>query len=98
MKKILTYSSYFIFGTLVNALIAVFILPISAMCDCLYNDIKVFMIFPGSIIAGALIIFLVNMRERSGVSRNKAFLKSLFWVTFVFFILNIIKEFIPAIL
>ncbi len=92
MKKILLYILFIIVSLFVNALIAFFVLPTWAICDCLYNDVKNIIILVGPIVTAVAIIYLTHRQTKEGMNIYKAFTKSLLLVSSIFFVFNIIKD------
>lgn len=73
-KTLLRYFGYFLFTCAVMG-IAGYFPPVWAMCDCTYNYLKSFMIFPGSLFASAVIMYLTI--KKSGSSFTKSYFKNL---------------------
>ncbi|MCA9363390.1 hypothetical protein KC851_03645 [Candidatus Kaiserbacteria bacterium] len=77
-----------IIGTLVLGVVAMFVPPVWVVCKCTYNEIKSFLIFPGSFYAGLLVIFLTYLRVKKGGSFRKTFLTNLALFIIVFAMLG----------
>ena len=98
MKKHLRYIIGLTIATIVLGAVAMFVPPVWAMCICTYNEIKGFLVFPGSLFAGLIVILLTYLRVEKGKSYRKTFLISLACFVLFFgvlgFLIHPISEYI----
>lgn len=88
MKKYFPYLSGLILSTLVLGLIAFSVPPEWAMCKCTYNEIKSFLVFPGSSFASIIVILLTYLRVRSGQTFWKTLFANLIFFALLFGVLG----------
>lgn len=88
MKSILKYAAGLVIATVILGVVALFVPPVWAMCKCTYNVIKTFLVFPGSFVAGLIVVFLAYLSVKKGHSYRKSFLISLICFVFIFMILG----------
>ena len=74
MKKIWFYILFLIVSLALNVIIAMFVPPVWAMCDCAYNSIKEFLILIGSPIVSLAFALFVHRRINKGTAYTDSFL------------------------
>ena len=93
-KQLFLYFAFFGIAVVVTGLIAIFVLPVWAVCDCPYNTIKNGLTFPGSLVAGGVVILLTHLRIKKGFSARKSFIRNLSYVALVYVALSLINVFL----
>lgn len=91
MKKILPYLTGLIVAIAVLGFVAMFVLP-TAMCMCTYNEIKSFLVFPVSPIAGLAVVLLTHLSVEKGKSYKRAFFQNLFYLIVPFILFGFLIE------
>jgi cytochrome bd-type quinol oxidase subunit 2 len=74
MKAFLKYLVSLIIATVVLGAVAVFVPPVWAACNCTYNEIKSFLVFPSPLVAGLVVVSLTYLGVKKGHSHRKVFL------------------------
>ncbi len=87
---LLLYSiGLYLSSVIITSAIAYFVPPSWAMCECLYNTVKQFLIAPGSLIAGAATLYYSISTIEKGISRKKAATMAILYVSSIYIILSI---------
>ena len=100
MKRFFLNITGLIIATIVLGVIAMFVPPVWVICECTYNEIKDFLVFPGSLFAGLIVIALTYFYVEKGHSYWKTFFTSLLFLALIFSVLGFyigpIADFIDA--
>jgi hypothetical protein len=88
MKRISLYFVGLILATSVLGFVAMFVPPVWAMCECTYNEIKSFLIFPGSLIAGLIVTLVTYLYVKRGGLYWKSFFRVLLYSILIFSVLG----------
>lgn len=89
MKTVGEYILWYLGTVVVLALVALLVLPISARCDCLVNDVKAFLIFPGSLITALGVLLLAHRRKASGFSFKQSFRPLIVYAAIIYGVVSI---------
>ncbi len=89
IKVIGAYFIWYVGTSAILAVVALLILPIFAACDCLVNDVKAFLIFPGSFITAIGVLLLAYRRRASGLSFKQAFRPLIIYAAIIYGVVSI---------
>ena len=89
MKTVGIYFLWYLGTVAVLALVALLVLPIYAPCDCLVNDVKAFLIFPGSLITAFCVMLLAYRRRARGMSFKQSFRPLIVYTAIIYGVVSI---------
>ena len=88
-KSYFLYTLFFIVSTILNGLASIFIPPLRAMCDCLFNTIQDAMLMFVSPVAALVVVYLTHLKVKKGRPYTRSFVVSALQVIGVIILLNI---------
>jgi hypothetical protein len=88
MRKALIQVGLLIVATIILGVVAMFVPPVWAACKCVYNEIKNFLIFPGSLIGSICVMLITYFRVKKGKSLRKSFVTVLIFFVALFSLLG----------
>lgn len=88
VKKISQYIIGYLIALVVLGFVAMFVPPVWAGCECTYNEVKGFLVFPASAIAALIIVGIAYIGVRLQANFWKSFVVGLLFFVVIFIILG----------